>query len=127
MVVGLFGRKIIWSRARSFGRECLVAGHLVACHLVIWSRGHLDASSFSRVVIRSHGYLVAVHLVAGHLVAGHLVAGHLVALNEKSILTYLQKFPKTSGFHSPTYSINAKARFPDLQFDAKNTKFCSLE
>jgi hypothetical protein len=82
-VVGLFDRKIIWSRGllvviawsrMSFGRR------------VIWSRGHLDARSFSCVVNELHGYLVV-----GHLVAGHLVAGHLVALNEKSILTYLQK------------------------------------
>jgi hypothetical protein len=62
----------------------------------IWTRGHLVAWSFSRVVIRSHGYLVAGHLVEGHLVVGHLVAdhlvaGYLVALNKKSILTYLQK------------------------------------
>jgi hypothetical protein len=92
VVARSYGRRVIWSEdhlvTRSFGRECLVAGHLVACHLVV--------GSFSRVVIRSHGYLVAGHLVAGHLVAGHLVAGHLfaghlVALIEKSILTYLQK------------------------------------
>jgi hypothetical protein len=55
----------------------------------IWTRGHLDARSFSHLFIRSHGYLVAGHLVAVHLVAGLLVTGHLVALNEKSILTRL--------------------------------------
>jgi hypothetical protein len=81
-----FGHMVIWSRGlvvAVFGGECLVAVHLVAVYLVA---GHLDARSFSRLVIRSHGYLVA-----SHLVAGHLVADHLVALNEKSILTYLQK------------------------------------
>jgi hypothetical protein len=72
----------------SFGGECLVAS---VWSQGIWTRGHLDVRLFSRVVIRSHGYLVAGHLVAGHLVAGHLVAGLLVALNEKHILTFLQK------------------------------------
>jgi hypothetical protein len=64
---GSLGRRLIWSQ-----------GHLVArsCGRGAFGRRHLDARSFSRVVIRSHGYLVA---------------GHLVALNEKSILTYLQK------------------------------------
>jgi hypothetical protein len=81
------------------GRERLVAVHLVARLLdawtfgrrIIWSRGHNDARSFSRMVIRSHVYLVTGHLVAGHLFTGYLVAGHLVVLNEKSFLTYLQK------------------------------------
>jgi hypothetical protein len=53
MVVGLFcriafGREVFWSRA--FGHECLVARHLVACHLVI--------GSFDRVVIWSRGLMV---------------------------------------------------------------------
>jgi hypothetical protein len=96
------GRRLIWSQGHfvarscgrgSFGGECLVASVWSQCiwSQGIWMRGHLVAWSFSRVVIRSHGYLVVGHLVAGHLVAGHLVAGHLVALNEKSILTYFQK------------------------------------
>jgi hypothetical protein len=51
----------------------VVTGHLVASvwSQGIWTRGHLVAWSFSRVVVRSHGYVVAGHLVAGHLVAGH--------------------------------------------------------
>jgi hypothetical protein len=69
VVARSFGREVFWSRA--FSRECLVAGHLVACRLVV--------GSFIRVVIWTRG----------HLVADHLVAGHLVVLNEKSILTYL--------------------------------------
>jgi hypothetical protein len=60
-----FGRMVIWSQdhlvARSFGRECLVVGHLVACHLVvesfgrvvIWTQGHIVAWSLGRMVIWS--------------------------------------------------------------------------
>jgi hypothetical protein len=29
---------------------------------------------------------------------------------------------KTGGFHSPTFSMNTKARSPDFQFDAKTTR-----
>jgi hypothetical protein len=87
----------VWSRAfgcsafgrRAFGRVVIwTRGHLVACssgHIVMVA-GHLVAGPFGREVLWSW-----VHLVAGHLVVCHLVAGHLVALNEKSILTYIQK------------------------------------
>jgi hypothetical protein len=77
------GRRLIWLQGHfvarscgcgSFGGEFLVAKVLSQCiwSQGIWMRGHLVAWSFSRVVIRSHGYLVVGHLVAGHLVAGRV-------------------------------------------------------
>jgi hypothetical protein len=82
MVVGLFDRKLIWSwglLVASIWSRVLVRGSFSRMSFgrrIIWSRGHLDARSFSCVVNKSHGYLVV---------------GHSVALKEKSILTYLQK------------------------------------
>jgi hypothetical protein len=61
----------------------IVMGHresrMFGC--VSFGRGSFSRMSFGRMVIWTRG----------HLVAGHLVAGHLVALNEKSIMKYLQK------------------------------------